>query len=154
MAELCVLLSSLAGVPIRQELAITGAISQRGEVQAIGGVNEKIEGFFDLCNARGLTGSQGVIVPRANVRHLMVKEEVVAAISEQQFHLWAVETVDEAVQLLTGIEAGERDAKGDYPGESLNGKVEAALQTFVLDMRAFERRQKKEPQDSAARKPE
>lgn len=137
VAELCVLLSSLAGIPIRQDLAITGAISQRGEVQAIGGVNEKIEGFFDLCFSRGLTGSQGVVIPQANVRHLMLKDQVVAAVREGIFHLWSVAEVDDAVALLTGVDAGVRDENGSYPADSVNGMVEATLLRFVEDIRTF-----------------
>jgi predicted ATP-dependent protease len=139
-AELCALLSSLAGVPIRQSLAITGSVSQKGEVQAIGGVNEKIEGFFDLCQSRDLTGEQGVIVPASNIRHLMVKDEVVEAMQAGKFTLWAVTTVDEAIELLTGISAGQRDSQGEYPDDTMNGMVESTLKRFVLDLRAFSRR--------------
>jgi len=142
VAELCVLLSSLSGLPIKQDLAITGAISQKGEAQAIGGVNEKIEGFFDLCNSRGLTGLQGVIIPEANVRHLMLKDEVVAAMQKKQFSLWSVTNVDEAVELLTGVPAGERGEDGNYPPETVNGKVEATLKQFMLDIKAFEKTKK------------
>ena len=141
-AELCVLLSSLADVPIRQGVAITGSVSQRGEVQAIGGVNEKIEGFFDLCEHRGLNGSQGVIVPAANVRHLMVKDAVVRAMEGGTFSIWSVSHVDEAIELLTGIGAGERNEHGLYPEESVNGRVEATLKRFVIDMREFGRKKK------------
>ncbi len=138
-AELCALLSSLAGAPLRQSLAMTGSVSQRGEVQAIGGVNEKIEGFYDLCQGRGLTGSQGVIIPESNVRHLMLKEEVVQAMANGTFHLWSVSHVDEAIELMTGVPAGERGAEGRYPEESINGRVENALRQFVLDLRAFDK---------------
>jgi len=136
-AELCTLLSSLADVPIKQTMAITGSVSQKGEVQAIGGVNEKIEGFFDLCENRGLTGEQGVIIPASNVRHLMLKKEVVAAMEQGKFSVTAVNTVDEAVKLLTSLEAGERDDAGNYPAESINGRVEATLQTFARDLQQF-----------------
>ncbi len=138
-AELCALLSSLANLPIRQSLAITGSISQKGEVQAIGGVNEKIEGFFDICLSRGLTGQQGVIVPAANVRHLMVKDEVVEAMRAGKFSLWSINTVDEALEILTGVPAGERNGQGEYPGDSVNGLVESTLKRYVLDLRAFAR---------------
>ena len=146
-AELCALLSSLAGVPIRQSLAMTGSVSQRGEVQAIGGVNEKIEGFYDLCQGRGLTGGQGVIIPESNVRHLMLKEEVVQALENGTFHLWSVSHVDEAIELMTGIPAGERGVEGAYPEESINGRVENALKQFVLDLRAFDKPKKGEKDD-------
>ncbi len=138
-AELCTLLSSLADAPIKQSLAITGSVSQKGEVQAIGGVNEKIEGFFDLCESRGLTGDQGVIIPASNVRHLMLKKEVVAAIEEGKFSVTAVNTVDEAVELLTGISAGERDIDGTYPDESINGRVEATLLSFAKTLQEFDK---------------
>ena len=126
-AELCALLSALADVPLRQDTAITGSVNQHGEVQAIGGVNEKIEGFFDVCQARGLTGSQGVIVPRANVRHLSLRDAVVRAVEAGKFRVWAVATVDEAIELLTETPAGARGDDGRFPAGSLNAKVEARL---------------------------
>ncbi|MCX5871113.1 MAG: ATP-binding protein [Deltaproteobacteria bacterium] len=137
-AELCALLSSLANVPIKQTLAITGSVSQKGEVQAIGGVNEKIEGFFDLCENRGLSGEQGVIIPASNVRHLMLKKEVAAAMEQGQFSVTAVNTVDEAVELLTGMTAGERDNEGNYPADSINGRVETTLQDFAITLQKFD----------------
>jgi len=136
-AELCALLSSLADAPIKQTLAITGSVSQKGEVQAIGGVNEKIEGFFDLCATRGLSGDQGVIIPASNVRHLMLKKEVVSAMEQGKFSVTAVETVDEAMELLTGIPAGERDEEGSYPADSINGRVEISLVAFAINLQGF-----------------
>lgn len=136
-AELCALLSSIADLPIKQNIAITGSISQKGEAQAIGGVNEKIEGYFDLCASRGLTGEQGVIIPATNVRHLMLKNEVIEAMNEGQFSIWSIENVDDAVELLTGVPAGERGADGAYPIQSVNGRVEETLKQFVLDLKAF-----------------
>jgi lon-related putative ATP-dependent protease len=127
LGELCALLSALAQVPIRQSFAMTGSVNQFGEVQAIGGVNEKIEGFFDLCSAQGLTGVQGVVIPRSNARHLMLREDVVAAAAEGRFHIHAVETVDQAMEILTGISAGVPDAKGTMPRGSINLKVAEAL---------------------------
>ncbi len=106
-AETCALLSKLSGVPLKQSLAITGSMDQRGEVQAIGGANQKIEGFFDVCNERGLTGEQGVIIPASNVQHLMLREDVVQAVREGRFKIYSVSTVDEALELLTG-RAGRR----------------------------------------------
>ncbi|MEN8140398.1 MAG: ATP-binding protein [Thermodesulfobacteriota bacterium] len=138
-AELCVLISALARVAIRQEIAITGSVSQQGEVQAIGGVNEKIEGFFDLCDQRGLTGEQGVVIPASNIRHLMLRADVVAAITEGRFAVTAVERVDEALELLTGQEAGERLADGTFPAESINGRVEATLQEYASRLQEFEK---------------
>jgi len=108
VAEACALLSALAGLPISQSIAITGSLNQHGDVQAIGGVNEKIEGFFDICVERGLTGAQGVAIPNANVRHLMLRADVAAAVSAGTFHIWAVESLDDAIQLLIGREAGQR----------------------------------------------
>ena len=126
VAELTALLSALAQAPVRQSLAVTGSINQYGEVQAIGGVNEKIEGFFDVCRTRGLEG-QGVIIPHANVRHLMLREDVVDAVREGWFHVYAVHTVDEAVELLTGLPAGERGEEGRFPEGTLNQRVEGRL---------------------------
>ncbi|MEA3546859.1 MAG: S16 family serine protease, partial [Thermodesulfobacteriota bacterium] len=142
--ELCALLSSLADIPVRQSMALTGSVSQQGEVQAIGGVNEKIEGFFDVCKQRGLTGKEGVIIPATNVRHLMLKKEVVQAISEEKFFVYPVTSVDEAIELLTGVPAGERDDDGIYPEESVNGRVEAGLIRFARDIQKFEKIDKKD----------
>ncbi len=137
LAELCALISALSGVPIRQSLAVTGSINQHGGVQAIGAPNEKIEGFFDLCNARGLTGEQGVIIPASNVKHLMLREEVVDAVAEGRFHVYAVEHVDQAVELLTGVPAGVPGTDGRLPPDSVNGRVEARLARFSTIRREF-----------------
>ncbi len=126
-AELYALLSAISGVPLKQSLAVTGSVNQHGQVQAIGGVNEKIEGFFDVCRARGLTGEQGVLIPASNVKHLMLRSDVVEAVSEGRFHVYPVETVDQGIELLTGTPAGERDEAGNYPAGSINGLVEARL---------------------------
>ena len=130
LAELCALLSSLSGVPIRQSLAVTGSINQRGEVQAIGGVNEKIEGFFDICAARGLTGDQGVVIPESNVDHLMLREDVIAAARAGRFHVYAVRTVDEAIGLLTGVPAGDPEIMGDTHPDTVNGRVALRMREF------------------------
>ncbi|MGB4675018.1 MAG: AAA family ATPase [Azovibrio sp.] len=127
LAELCALLSALAQAPIRQSLALTGSVNQFGEVQVIGGVNEKIEGFYDLCKARGLTGTQGVLIPAASVAHLMLRPDVVEAAERGQFHVWPVATVDEAMELLTGLPAGTPDSRGHLPRGSLNERVARAL---------------------------
>ena len=127
LAELCALLSALAAVPIRQSLAVTGSVNQYGRVQAIGGVNEKIEGFFDICRARGLDGEQGVLIPDSNVKHLMLREDVVQACAEGKFRIYAVSTVDEAIALLTGVPAGEPDENGVVPEGSINYMVAAQL---------------------------
>lgn len=122
-AELCCLISALVNVPLRQDLAITGSLNQYGQVQAIGGVNEKIEGFFNVCNARGLTGTQGVIIPKSNLINLMLNDEVIEAVEQGKFHIYAVEYADEALHLLTGIEPGELNAEGTYPEESLSARI-------------------------------
>ncbi len=127
VAELCALLSSLAEAPIKQSLAVTGSVNQHGHVQPIGGVNEKIEGFFDVCRFRGLTGRQGVLIPKSNVKHLMLRHDVREAATAGKFHIWPVETVNQAVSLLTGLPAGETDGSGKYPADSLNGRVAARL---------------------------
>ena len=127
VAELCALLSALAELPLRQSLAVTGSVNQRGEVQAIGGVNFKIEGFFDICQARGLTGDQGVLIPASNVKHLMLRHDVVAAARAGRFAVYAVSTVDQALELLTGVVAGCPDSTGAYPRETVNGRVEQRL---------------------------
>jgi len=139
LAELCVLLSAIGEVPVRQGLALTGSINQHGEVQAIGGVNEKIEGFFDVCAARGLTGDQGVIIPRANVPHLMLRADVVAAVAAGRFHIHAVADVDEALALLTDRAAGAREASGHFARGSVNAQIEARLAAFADDARRFSR---------------
>jgi len=138
-AELVALLSALAEAPIRQGRAITGSVNQHGQVQAIGGVNEKIEGFFELCRRRGLTGEEGVLIPAANVKHLMLREDVVEAVAGGRFHVWAIETVDEAVELLTGIPAGERGADGRFPEGSVNRRADDRLTSFAEKARAFGR---------------
>lgn len=137
-AELCALLSSLAGVAVKQSLALTGSVSQKGELQPVGGLNEKIEGFFDVCAARGLTGDEGVIIPEKNLRHLMLKKEVVNAIAEKKFFIYLAANVDEALSLLTGQDAGERDNEGFYPEDSINGRVEATLTNFAMALQEFD----------------
>lgn len=122
-AELYALLSAIAQAPLKQSLAVTGSINQRGQIQAIGGVNEKIEGFFDTCRQRGLTGEQGVLIPADNIQNLMLRQDVREAVEQGQFHIYPVETVDQGISLLTGIPAGEADERSRYPSESINGKV-------------------------------
>jgi len=136
-AELYALLSDLAQAPIRQSLAVTGSVNQYGEIQPIGGVNEKIEGFFDCCLARGLTGYQGVLIPESNVKHLMLRDDVVDAAASGQFTVCPVRDVDQGIELLTGIAAGERDGQGRFPEDSINGRVEARLIEYSERMRAF-----------------
>ncbi len=130
-AELYVLLSALAEVPLRQDLAVTGSVNQHGVVQAIGGVNEKIEGFFDVCAARGLTGTQGVLIPEANVQHLMLRADVIDACAAASFAIYPVQTIDQGIALLTGQPAGERGGDGSYAAGSVNRLVEERLKQFA-----------------------
>ena len=130
-AELCALLSALAEVPINQSLAITGSINQHGQVQAIGGVCEKIEGFFDLCNARGLTGDQGVIIPESNLRHLMLKKPVRDAVEAGRFHIHAVDHVEHAMELFTGLAPGSPDSEGLYPEGTMNYMIQLRLSEWI-----------------------
>jgi predicted ATP-dependent protease len=135
-AELYALLSAIAQVPVKQSLAITGSVDQRGEIQVIGGVNEKIEGFFDVCRLRGLTGEQGVLIPASNVQHLMLRQDVIEAVEKGEFHVYPVKTVDEGIELLTGLPAGEPDESGSYPEGTLNGMVELRLAELAEKLRS------------------
>jgi len=132
MAELCCLLSALAGAPVKQSLAITGSVNQFGESQAIGAVNEKIEGFFDICHMRGLDNAQGVLIPATNVNDLMLRKEVVNAAKQGKFSIHAFDNVDQAMALLTGEVAGARDAQGKFPEGSINHRIEARLNAFAI----------------------
>jgi predicted ATP-dependent protease len=136
-AELYALLSALAEVPIKQSFAVTGSVNQHGFVQAIGGVNEKIEGFFDICAARGLTGDQGVLIPASNVKNLMLRADVRTAVSEGQFHVYAVSHVDEGIELLTGVPAGEADEDGKYPEDTINHMIVQRLETMAQKAREY-----------------
>jgi predicted ATP-dependent protease len=136
-AELYAMLSALADVPVRQDLAVTGSVNQHGEVQAIGGVNEKVEGFFDVCRARGLIGTQGVLIPKANVQHLMLRRDVVEACSAGTFAVYPIGTIDDGIALMTGRLAGDREADGCYPAGSINRLVEDRLRSFADARRRF-----------------
>jgi len=125
--ELYVLLSALSGLPIKQGIAVTGSVNQKGEIQPVGGINEKIEGFYYTCKSKKLTGEQGVIIPRQNLRHLMLKDELIEAVKQGQFHVWAVKSIDEGIEILTGVKAGEKNAKGQYPANTVNHLVEKKL---------------------------
>lgn len=137
MAELCTLLSAVGDLPLKQSLAITGSVNQHGQSQPIGGVNEKIEGFFEVCRARGLSGEQGVIIPASNRRNLMLRSEVVEAVAAGQFHIHAIENVDQAITLLTGMDIGEANEEGEYPEGSINGRVQARLHEMSLIRQNF-----------------
>jgi predicted ATP-dependent protease len=136
-AELYALLSSLAGVGIRQSIAVTGSVNQRGEVQPIGGVNRKIEGYFDLCRLQGLTREQGVMIPRRNLPQLMLRPDVVAAVRKRSFHVWAVDTIEEGLRVLTGIRAGERGKDGTFPADSVFGRVDARLRQLAEEVSRY-----------------
>ncbi len=146
-AELCALLSALGEIPLRQSLAVTGSINQLGEIQAIGGVNEKIEGFFEICNSRGLTGEQGVIIPATNRVHLMLHRDVRTAVRQRKFHVYPVEQVDEVMQLLSGMKPGSPDAKGNYPRQSFNYLVQQRIEKL---QRLQKKLTRKEAEDDAA----
>jgi lon-related putative ATP-dependent protease len=136
-AELYALLSALADLPIDQSFAVTGSVNQHGQAQAIGGVNEKIEGYFDLCSKRGLTGRQGVLIPESNVAHLMLRQDIVAAAAAGKFRIFPVASIDQGIEILTGVAAGERGADGRFPDGSVNARVEARLAEFARRRRAF-----------------
>lgn len=135
--ELYAILSSLSDLPTRQNIAVTGSVNQKGEVQPIGGVNQKIEGFFDVCRARGLTGDQGVMIPHQNVRNLMLREDVVKAVHEGQFHIYEVRTINDGIEILTGVPAGERQEDGIYPEDTVNYLVDRRLREFAKGLKEY-----------------
>lgn len=135
--ELYSILSALSGVPIRQDFAVTGSVNQKGEIQSIGGVNEKIEGFYDLCKEAGALGSAGVLIPKSNELNLMLRSDVVEAIKGGEFHLYSAQTVEDGIEVLTGVEAGAPDAEGNYPPDSINGLAAARLRSFAERYREF-----------------
>jgi len=135
--EIYALLSSLSGVPIKQNIAVTGSVNQKGEVQAIGGVNQKIEGFFDCCRHQGLSGDQGVIIPASNVKDLMLRKDVVAAVKEGKFTIYSVKNIDEGIEILTGKEAGALQTDGTYPEETINFLVDRKLKILVEGIKKF-----------------
>jgi ATP-dependent Lon protease len=135
--ELYAILSSLADLTLRQNIAVTGSVNQKGEVQPIGGVNHKIEGFFDVCKAKGLTGDQGVMIPHQNIRNLMLREDVVKAVQDGQFHIYQVKTIDEGIEVLTGVPAGERQADGTYIEDTVNYLIDKRLQEFAEKLKGY-----------------
>jgi predicted ATP-dependent protease len=157
--ELYAILSRLAGVPIKQGIAVTGSVNQKGEVQAIGGVNQKIEGYFEVCRIRGLTGKQGVMIPASNVRNLMLKEEVVAAVKAGDFHIYPVGTIDEGIEVLTGVKAGEPTGDGNFGAGTFNDGVQRKLLSLAEKLKEFAKTEaatapagSKSEGDSSARK--
>jgi lon-related putative ATP-dependent protease len=135
--ELYALLSALSGLPIKQRIAVTGSVNQKGEVQAIGGVNEKIEGFFEVCKAKGLTGQQGVMIPYSNIQNLMLKEEIVDAVKVGKFHIYSAKTIDEGIEVLTGVKAGERRQDGTFEEETVNYRVDKQLKEMAEKLKEF-----------------
>jgi predicted ATP-dependent protease len=136
--ELYAILSALSGLPIRQNLAVTGSVNQKGEVQAIGGVNEKLEGFFEVCKAKGLTGGQGAMIPASNVQNLMLKEEMVEAGEKGLFTIYPVKTIDEGIEVLTGVPAGKLKEDGTYPEGTVNYLVDRRLREMAEKLREFQ----------------
>jgi lon-related putative ATP-dependent protease len=147
--ELYAILSALSGIPVKQNIAVTGSVNQKGEVQAIGGVNEKIEGFFEVCNITELKGNQGVMIPESNVQNLMLKEEIVKAVEDGKFHIYSVKTIDEGIEILTGVKAGKRLEDGTFEKGTLNYKADERLKQMAERLRefaSFQPEEKKKPQ--------
>ncbi len=135
--EIYGLLSSLSDVPLRQDIAVTGSVNQKGEIQPIGGVNQKIQGFFDVCKARRLTGKQGVMIPRKNVGDLMLRKDIVEAVEKKKFHVWMVETIDEGIEILTGKSAGTKDKNGNYSKGTIHHLANQKLETYAEKMKNY-----------------
>ncbi len=135
--ELFALLSALANVPIFQGIAVTGSVSQKGEIQSVGGTTRKVEAFYDICKHKGLNGRQGVIIPANNVRNLMLKQEVIDSVKKGQFHIWPISTVEQGIEILTGMEAGTLQADGTYPEGTLFRKVDERLLKLAEIIRKF-----------------
>jgi ATP-dependent Lon protease len=129
--ELYAILSSLSDLPIRQDIAVTGSVNQKGEIQPIGGVNQKIEGFFDVCKTKGLTGFQGVMIPYQNVRNLVLREDVVKAVQDGQFHIYSVKTIDEGIEILTGVPTGDKRTDGSFPEDTVDFFVDRRLKELA-----------------------
>jgi predicted ATP-dependent protease len=142
--ELYALLSRLSGLSIRQGIAVTGSVNQRGEVQAVGGVTKKIEGFYDVCRINGLSGEQGVIIPKQNVKTLMVREDVVESVRKGEFHIYPVGSIDEGIEILSGRPAGERQEDGSYPEGTVNHLVDEQLRDLAMRLKAFGKKEGEE----------
>ena len=136
--EVYALVSALSDLPLRQDIAVTGSMNQRGDIQAIGGVNEKIEGFFDTCRIYGLTGTQGVLMPASNVEDLMLREDVLEAVTAGKFHVWPVSRIEQGIELLTGTKAGGLDAAGKFAEGTVFARVDARLREMAKMMKEFE----------------
>jgi len=142
--EIYALLSSLSGAPLKQSIAVTGSVNQKGEVQAIGGVNEKIEGFYDCCRKIGLTGRQGVMIPESNAKDLMVRKDVVEAVKQGKFHIYSVKSIDEGIEILTDKRAGEKQSDGIYPKGTINYLVDKKLRELAEGLKKFGVEEEKE----------
>jgi predicted ATP-dependent protease len=143
-AELYTIISSLSGLPVKQNIAVTGSVNQKGEIQPIGGVNQKIEGFFKICQIRGLSGDQGVLIPHQNLRNLMLREEVVEAVRKGQFHIYSAKTIDEGIEILMGTSAGKRQKSGSYPKNTVNYLIDKRLKEMAERLKDFRTEEKKE----------
>jgi ATP-dependent Lon protease len=141
--EIYAIVSSLTELPIRQDLAVTGSVNQKGEVQPIGGVNYKVEGFYDVCKAKGLTGTQGVLIPALNVPELMLRKDIVEAVRKGKFHVYPIKSIDEGITILTGVEAGVKDDAGNYPAGTVNDLVNEKLKSIAQMLKAFGAEEKK-----------
>ena len=144
-AEMYALLSSISGVPLKQSFAVTGSMDQNGDVQPIGGVNQKIEGFFDLCKNRGLDGSHGVIIPKRNVKNLMLKQEVIDALNDGLFSIYSIDKMEEGLEILTGMTAGVMNEDGTYPENTVNNLVMKRLTEISLAMEAKKEKEEEAP---------
>ena len=137
--EIYALLSALSGLPIRQDIAVTGSVSQQGDIQPIGGVNQKIEGFFDVCRVKtGLTGRQGVMIPSENIEDLMLRDEVIEAVAAGKFHILPVKSLEEGIEILTGVKAGRRDANGVFESGTVYAQVDRRLHEMATTMKDFQ----------------
>jgi ATP-dependent Lon protease len=143
--EVYALLSSLAGIPLRQDIAVTGSVNQKGEIQPIGGVNEKIEGFFDVCKAKGVTGRQGVMIPHQNVDDLMLRKDVVKTVEDGKFRIYPVKSIDQGIEILTGVKAGERGEDGSFKEGTVNFLVDEQLKELASGIKEFEAAEEKPP---------
>jgi len=148
--ELYAILSELSGLPIKQGIAVTGSVNQKGEIQAIGGVNEKIEGFFEVCKAKGFTGEQGVLIPASNEQNLMLKEEVLEAVKDRKFHIWSAKSIDEGIEILTGVKAGARREPGNFEEDTVNARVDRRLRELAETLVRFGKEEQEEEKPKAA----
>jgi predicted ATP-dependent protease len=136
--EIYALISALSGLPLRQDIAVTGSMNQQGDIQAIGGVNEKVEGFFDVCRIKGLTGTQGVLIPASNVEDLMLRDDVLDAVAEGKFHIWPIEKVEQGIEILTGRPAGHKNGDGTFAKGTVFAMIDERLSEMAKTMKEFE----------------